>query len=135
MFVNDPEELGRLFAELVNAGDLDGLVSLYEDSATFVGPDGRSASGSDAIRERLQELLAMTPEITLTSSGAVMAGDVALMSNRWRMSLGRQDGASTGFDGASTEVARRQPDGGWLYAIDNPSLLATASAGNERSPV
>src|SRR5580704_2778959 len=88
MCVNDPEELGRLFAERVNAGDLGGLLSLYEESATFVGPDGASASGREAIRERLESLLAMAPEITPTSSRTVMAGDVALMSNCWRISLG-----------------------------------------------
>jgi enoyl-CoA hydratase len=128
MCVDDPEELGRLFAERVSAGDLDGLVSLYEESATLVSPDGSSASGRDAIRERLAALLAMTPAITLTSSRAVMAGDVALMSNRWRMSLGGEANVPAGFDGTSTEVARSQPDGGWLYVIDTPSLAATMTA-------
>jgi enoyl-CoA hydratase/carnithine racemase/ketosteroid isomerase-like protein len=133
MCVNDPEELGRLFAERVNAGDLEGVLSLYEESATIVGPDGASASGSDAIRERLEGLLAMAPQITPTSSRAVMAGDVALMSNRWRMSLGGGGGAPPGLDGASTEVARRQPDGSWLYLIDNPSLAAATPAGDRAS--
>jgi enoyl-CoA hydratase len=133
MCVNDPEELGRLFAERVNAGDLDGLLSLYEESATFVGPDGASASGSDVIRERLEGLLAMAPEITPTSSRTVMADDIALMSSRWRLSLGAEDDAPTGLDGASTEVARRQPDGGWLYVIDNPVLIATTQAGDGAS--
>jgi len=133
MCVNDPEELGRLFAERVNAGDLEGVLSLYEESATIVSPDGASASGSDAIRERLEGLLAMAPQITPTSSRAVMAGDVALMSNRWRMSLGGGDGAPTGLDGASTEVARRQPDGSWLYLIDNPSLATATPTGDRAS--
>ena len=53
-----------------------------------------------------------------------MAGDVALMSNRWRMTLGVEGGEQAGVDGVSTEVARRQPDGGWLYVIDNPALAA-----------
>lgn len=128
MSVNDPAQLGQLFAERVNAGDLEGLVALYEDEATFVGPDGGSASGRDAIRERLNGLLAMAPEITPTSSRVVMAGDVALMSNRWRMSLGVGDGEPMGLDGASTEVARRQPDGSWRYVIDNPALAAATPA-------
>jgi hypothetical protein len=34
MCVIDPEELGRLFAERVNAGDLDGLLSLYEEAVS-----------------------------------------------------------------------------------------------------
>lgn len=123
---DDPEQLGRHFAERANAGDLEGMLALYEHSATFVGPDGGSASGRDAIRGRLEGLLAMKPKISPTSSQVVIAGDVALMSNRWRMTLGVGDGELASVDGASTEVARRQPDGGWLYVIDNPALAAGA---------
>jgi ketosteroid isomerase-like protein len=64
----------------------------------------------------------MKPQITLTSSKMVVAGDIALMSNRWRMTLAGGGNEQAGFDGVSTEVARRQPDGGWLYVIDNPAL-------------
>jgi enoyl-CoA hydratase len=124
--VDDPEQLGRLFAECANAGNLEGMLALYEHGATFVGPDGQSVSGSDAICGRLEGLLAMKPEITPTSSHVVVSGDLALMSNRWSMTLGAGDGESAGLDGVSIEVARRQPDGGWLYAIDNPVLTAGA---------
>jgi uncharacterized protein (TIGR02246 family) len=124
MCVKDPEQLGDLFAKRVNAGDLEGMLALYEDSATFVGPDGGSALGSEAIRERLGALLAMEPRITPTTNRVVMAGDLALMSSCWRMTLGAGNGEMAALDGASTEVARRQADGGWLYVIDNPALTA-----------
>ena len=81
------------------------MLALYEDGATFVGPDGASASGRDAIRERLQGLLAMAPKITATSSRVVMAGDIALMSNRWRMTLGTGEGEQAGVEAR----ARRSP--------------------------
>jgi enoyl-CoA hydratase len=119
--VDDPEDLHRLFAELANAGDLQGLAALYEDGAAFVGPDGTDAAGSDAIRDRLEGLLAMAPRITPTSSRAVMAGDIALLSNRFHMTLGPSDGERAGLEGTSIEVARRQPDGSWLYVIDDPA--------------
>jgi len=125
---DDPAQLGRLFAERANAGDLDGMLALYEHSATFIGPDGASASGRDAIRGRLEDLLAMKPKITATGSQVVIAGEVALISNRWRMTLGTSEGKQAGVDGESTEVARRQPDGGWRYAIDHPALAAAAPA-------
>jgi enoyl-CoA hydratase len=128
MCVTDPAQLGRLFAKRANTGDLEGMLALYEEDATFVGPDGASASGGDAIRERLEGLLATNPQITATGSQVVMAGDVALMSNRWRMTLGAGEDETAGFDGASTEVARRQPDGGWLYVIDNPALAVEPPA-------
>lgn len=129
MSIDDPEELGRLFADRVNAGDLRGLLALYEEQATFVGPDGAIASGIDAIRERLQDLLAMAPRITPTGSRALIAGDLALMTNRWQMSLGAGEGELGSVHGMSTEVARQQPGGGWLYAIDNPALV-DAGAGS-----
>ena len=64
MSVSDPTELPRLFAERASAGDLEGLIHLYEDGATLVGPYGVPAAGNQAIRERLQQLLAMTPRIS-----------------------------------------------------------------------
>jgi ketosteroid isomerase-like protein len=120
----DPEQLGQLFAERVNARDLDGMLALYEDTATFVGPDGVSASGKQEIRVRLEGLLAMKPQISASDGNVVIAGDLALMSNRWTMRLGVLDSDAPGVDGRSTEVARRQKDGGWLYVIDNPTILS-----------
>jgi ketosteroid isomerase-like protein len=53
-----------------------------------------------------------------------MAGDIALMSNRWRMTLRAAEGEVAEVDGQSTEVARRQPDDGWLYVIDSPKPVS-----------
>lgn len=122
----DPEQLGTLFAERANRGDLEGMLALYEETATFVGPDGVSASGKENIRVRLDGLLALGPQITNTGSTIVVADDVALMSNRWTMKLGVLNEDAAGVSGQSTEVARRQPGGGWLYVIDHPSVLATS---------
>jgi enoyl-CoA hydratase len=119
--IDDPEDLHRVFAERANAGDLEGLLALYEDGAAFVAPDETNASGSDAIRARLERLLASAPRITPTSSRAVIAGDIALLSNRFRITMGPGDGERAGLEVTSTEVARRQPDGSWRYVIDDPS--------------
>jgi enoyl-CoA hydratase len=124
----DPTELSGLFAERVSGGDLDGLLELYEEGAKLVGPDGTNADGREAIRKRLQALLAMAPRVTSAESQAVYGGDIALLSNRWRMTLGSDEGA--GLEGVSTEVARRQEDGSWLYVIDDP---ASSGLGTRRS--
>jgi enoyl-CoA hydratase len=134
MSARNPEDLQHLFAERANAGDLDGLIALYEDGAAFVGPDGTDATGDDSIRDRLEGLLTMAPRITPTDSRAVIAGDVALLSNRWRMTLGPDGEGRAGLEGTSTEVARRQPDGSWRYVIDDP-VSATVSPGAQTSTV
>jgi enoyl-CoA hydratase/carnithine racemase/ketosteroid isomerase-like protein len=124
MVARDPENLSRLFSERASAGDLDGLMELYEAGARFIGPNGGDAEGERTIRERLSDLLAMEPNIVSTDTQSVRAGDVALLSNRWQMSFGNGGGGSSaGIEGTSTEVARRQPDGSWRLVIDDPASV------------
>jgi len=133
MSATDPEELPRLFAERASAGDLAGLVDLYEAGATFLKPDGIAAAGAE-LQESLEQLLAMSPRITSRGSHAVVVGDIALMSGSWHMTFGIS-GDSTGFDGSSTEVARRQGDGTWRYVIDDPGSRIGSPVANVAAPV
>ncbi|MGC1852539.1 MAG: enoyl-CoA hydratase-related protein [Solirubrobacterales bacterium] len=128
MAARNPEDLSKLFAERASAGDLDGLLELYEPTARFVGPNGGDASGEEAIRERLAGLLAMEPSISSTDIRAVGAGDVALLSSRWRMSFGNEGGGSAGIEGTSTGVARRQSEGCWRFVIDDPASAGLGPA-------
>lgn len=107
-----PEDLGTFFLERANAGDVEGLVALYEPGAVLAFPPGRLATGHAEIRKVYTELLAGRP--TFTSAGrqpAIRHGDLALTSTRLP------------GGGATVEVARRQPDGTWRWVIDQPSLL------------
>jgi ketosteroid isomerase-like protein len=105
-----PEELGRFFVERANAGDLEGLVALYEPSAVLAVPGGGPAAGADAIRQALGRFLEGSPKLSGDSQPALRFGDLALTSTR--------------FDGGATaEVARRQPDGTWLWVIDQPRIF------------
>ena len=45
---------------------------------------------------------------------------VALLRGRWRLSGTGPDGQPVELAGSNVEVARRQPDGRWLYVIDHP---------------
>ena len=93
-----------------NAGDLDGLVALYESDAVLAVPGGTLASGADAIRQELRRFLDGRPTLSGESQHALRFGDLALTSTR--------------FDGGTTaEVARRQLDGTWLWVIDQPRVL------------
>ena len=58
-----PEDCDRLFAEHVNAGDLEALLALYEPGCSLVRADGGVATGHAAIREVLGRLVAMRPAI------------------------------------------------------------------------
>ena len=129
MAARNPEDLSRLFSERASAGDLDGLLELYEPAARFIGPNGGDADGEAAIRERLAGLLEMEPSISSTDIRVVGAGDLALLSNRWRMNFGNEGGGSAGIEGTSTKVARRQADGSWRFVIDDPASAGLRPAG------
>ena len=47
-------------------------------------------------------------------------GRVALLHGRWTLKGTAPDGSAIETSGRNSEVVRRQPDGGWLFAIDNP---------------
>lgn len=107
----DPQDLGRFFVERANAGDVEGLVALYEPSAVLALPDGRTATGADEIRLFYQRLLADRPAFTPgPQRPALRNGDLALTSTRIPA-------------GATTEVAHRQVDGSWRWILDQPNVL------------
>src|SRR5262249_60312402 len=62
-----PEDLGRFFLERANAGDVEGLVALYEPDAVLAFPPGRIAAGHGEIREVYRDFLASRP--VLSSAG------------------------------------------------------------------
>jgi ketosteroid isomerase-like protein len=56
----------------------------------------------------------------------IEAGDLAILSNEWTLTT-----AGEFMSAITAEVAQRQPDGGWLYVIDNPYAGPTADAETE----
>ena len=107
----EPNDLGRFFIERGNAGDVDGLVALYEPDAVLAFPPGNIATGHAEIRKVFEQFVAAAPVLEPgRQHPALVSGDLALT-------------ASTLTTGEITvEIARRQPDGTWLWAVDQPVL-------------
>jgi len=120
MIARSPAEADRLFAQAFSAGDLDALVSLYEPDAVLVPQPGQTVKGRQAIREALQGFLSLCGEFRLEVKSAVENGDLALVRSDWRLSGTAPGGCMIDLSGQAVEVLRRQPDGSWLYIIDNP---------------
>jgi ketosteroid isomerase-like protein len=111
----EPNDLEKLFVERANAGDVEGLVALYEPKAIVAYDDGGVAIGQNEIREFFVRFLANRPQLNPSiQAAALCSGDLALTSSR----LCNGD--------ITAEVARRQPDGSWLWVVDQFAL------GNER---
>jgi uncharacterized protein (TIGR02246 family) len=115
-----PEELPRLFAEAFSAHDLEAALALYEPGATLIPLPGQVATGTEAIREALDATLTLEPKFDLELNKAFEASDIALLFSDWTLSTTDPAGNAVEMEGRTTDVARRQPDGSWLFVIDDP---------------
>lgn len=109
----DPDELEPFLVERQRAGDIEGMLALFEPDAVLDPGEGNLVKGEEAIRALFTELVKSGEKLTLgQQSPAIINGDLALTSVRVA------DGSVT------AEVARRQPAGNWLWVIDRYSVLA-----------
>lgn len=120
MLATSPEAVHAHWLDGVNRGDLEGLATLYDPDAAYVVRPGETVVGEAAVREALAGLLALQPRATLEPLFVVRTGDLALLISRWRLTGTGPDGAAVDLGGKTGDVARRQGDGTWRYAIDNP---------------
>lgn len=121
MSTHNPERLHELAREFTNSGDVDALVGLYEPDATLAPQPGEAVIGTGAIREALRASSALNLKFTkLETAKAFRADDVALLSSEWVLTGVGPDGSEFGMSGRGAQVARRQPDGTWLFVIDDP---------------
>jgi len=107
----DPQDLERLLIDRQHAGDVDGMVALFEPQAVVDCGDGKSLHGHKDIRGYFVEVVASGRKFARGhQQPALICGDLALTSTRL------PDGSVT------AEVARRQGNGTWLWAIDRYTI-------------
>ena len=121
MGANEAVQVAELWGEYFNSGDIEGLLSLYEDDAV-VPWEGESIKGRDGIRQFLQGFLDTGGKIRFNSSVAFQHGDLALAHNSWKL-----EGVDQPLEGLTAEILRKQPDGTWKYVVDNPVGAAVLS--------
>ena len=110
----DPEDLARLFNERANAGDVEGLVALYEPEAVLAA-GAVVATGHAEIRRFYADLLSRRSEFPSAETlPAIRNVAIALTS------------APLPNGTVSVETARRQADGSWRWIIDQLKIKPLA---------
>jgi uncharacterized protein (TIGR02246 family) len=116
-----PEEVLLLLARALTAGDLESAVALYEPGATFVAQPGAVVTGTEAIREALSGFVALKLIFDLKVRKVFRAGDdIALAFSEWTLADTGPAGETMSMSGQGSDMVRQQPDGSWLFVIDNP---------------
>jgi len=107
----DPQDLERLLIDRQHAGDVDGMVALFESQAVVDCGEGKFLHGHREIRSYFEEVIAGGRKFARgKQQPALICGELALTSTRL------PDG------GVTAEVARQQSDGTWLWAIDRYTI-------------
>lgn len=119
MSIKQPGDYHPQFAAAFNAGDLEGMLALYEPTASMTIPPGVSISGQAAMREAIRGFLDMKPAFQITTCYQLEAGDLVLTGGDWSLAATGPDGSPVNMTGRSAEVLRRQADGTWLCVLDN----------------
>ena len=115
------KQVHAVFVERFNAQDADGIIALYEPNAVILPPDATEVvSGHAAIREVLDGFLALKGKMENTIVRVVEQQGIAILYSRWTIRGSGPDRTPVTVGGTTADVVRRQNDGRWLFAIDNP---------------
>jgi ketosteroid isomerase-like protein len=106
--------------QAINRADLERAVAAYENGATLVAQPGQLARGAAQLREALAGFIALKAVLRSEAQHLIEAEDIALYIGRWSLSGTDPSGNPVVMSGESTDVLRRQRDGRWLIALDNP---------------
>jgi ketosteroid isomerase-like protein len=118
--VTRPEELYPALSAAYDAGDLDALAGLYEPNAAFVIKPGRITATPAELRGALQHVIGLQGRLTVDPRAFIGSDDVVLVLGTFTLSGRRGDGAPFERTSKFADVLRRQPDGHWRIAVDNP---------------
>ncbi len=111
---HSPEQICELFKQYMAAGDLESLVGLYDPEVAFLNQSRESRHGREELRQELAPLAAARAKFDFSIKQVIWSGDIALMHTEWTVSSPKL------MHSYAIEVARRQPDGSWLWLIGDP---------------
>jgi uncharacterized protein (TIGR02246 family) len=118
--VRQPEEWPRAFTECLSAGDLGGMLALYETDACLQAPSGEVAAGHERIRAVLAGLIRSQARLESRVAKSLVTGDLALLYSDFDGTLIAPSGERRDVHQRAIEVLRRQSDGSWKLVFGDP---------------
>jgi ketosteroid isomerase-like protein len=110
----------KKLTEDMQKGDLEGVMAVYEPTATLVAQPGVNVTGTELLGA-MKGYLSMKPKFDMPTHEVIEAGDIALHISPWSLeAVDPSNGQPMRQNGLSVAVFRKQRDGKWLLVIDNP---------------
>ncbi len=121
MSAKNPAELQDLIEKAFNEHNLDAIVELYEENTAIVNPQNQETMiGKESVRGLMSNFVGLKPTFKYTKKSVFQSDDLAMLSGTWTLNGTGPDGSAVEMAGQTAEVARKQADGTWLYAVDSP---------------
>jgi ketosteroid isomerase-like protein len=111
-----PEQSTRAFTDAINQGDLRAAAHCFALDACLTTPDATTIRGRDEIRPIIAQLIARGSRIEVQARSILVAGEVALASERWAIRSAGAEGAVFEQRSSPTLVLRLV-EGAWKLAI------------------
>jgi uncharacterized protein (TIGR02246 family) len=121
MLPDKPEDWPAYFTQLLNAGDLDAVMDLYEPKALFVTRSGETLDGRDQIREPIAAMIRSKTRLQSRVIRHVTVGDIAQLYTDFEGTALDSSGKTIEVRHKAVEVLRRQPDGTWKLIMGDPN--------------
>ena len=119
--VQEPSNFPTAFDHALNAGNLEELLSLYDERAIIRTTDSRVEQGHVAIRVEMEKLIASKAAIVNKTRHTFQSGDTALIVVDWDLSLSTPDGQRVQRCETATNVLKNDPHLGWRIGRGQPT--------------
>ena len=117
-------DFGARYTEIFNSHDTCRMYDFYSENAVLVREPGIAVTKSEEMKSDIQGAYQtyfdqLDPKLTVDIRHVYQVGDMALLIVDYTLAH-TLDGVTTVKEGTATDVAVKEPDGVWRYAIDNP---------------
>jgi ketosteroid isomerase-like protein len=104
--------MSREFAEAANAGNVDGMMTMYASDAVLMPPNAPEFRGAASIRQFWSGLIGAKPKVTLTPVTILESCEMATELGRYELTIGPMK------DEGKYVVTWRRTNGDWRAVAD-----------------
>ena len=115
-----PKEFLNLQVQEFNNGNIDFLMTLYENDACLAVKPDQVVRGLENIRKGMQSFINMGAKLEARVKRELQADEIVLMITEWSINGTEPDGKPMDLTGRGTVVLRQQADSGLLIVVENP---------------
>jgi uncharacterized protein (TIGR02246 family) len=108
----------RDFGAVLSAGDLERAAACFTRDGCLVTPDGTAIHGREQIKQVLVQMVIRRTAIEVELSDTIVAGDVMVARERWRVEAGEGDARLEQV--LHPTLVLREVEGTWKLAIAMP---------------